>query len=69
MLFLEGRGLPEVRPGGYHPRNLQGPHFRSAAATVENFRIGLAGPGTGRIRRKIWSRTPGTARNGPRFLG
>jgi len=36
---------------------------------VENVGIGLAGLGTGRIRRKTRSRTPGTAQNGPRFPG
>jgi len=36
-----------VRPVGSHPRTHQGPHFRSAAATLENVGIDLARPGTG----------------------
>jgi len=34
---------------------------------LENVRIDLARPGTGRIRQKTPFRTPGTTRNGPRF--
>jgi len=36
---------------------------------LKNIGIDLARPGTGRIRRKTPSRTPGTARNGTRFHG
>jgi len=47
--FLDVWRLPEVHQDGFHPRTHQGPHFRSAAATVENVGIGLARPGTVRI--------------------
>jgi len=38
------------------------------AATVENFGIGLAGPGTARTDHKTLSRTPATTRNWPPVL-
>jgi len=68
-VFSTGGWLPEVLPVGSHPRTHQGPHFRSAAATLEHVRIDLAWPGTGRIRRKTPFLIPGTTRNGPRFHG
>jgi len=67
--FLEVWRLPEVRPVGFHPRTHQGPHFQSAAATVENVGIGLARPGTVRIHRKTPSRTPGTLGTDIHFHG
>jgi len=67
--FLDAWLLPEVCQVGFHPRAHQGPHFRSAAATVVKFWIGLAGPGTAQIHRKSPSRTSVTTRDGPRFNG